>query len=225
MNSYSNAQNLSSIQHPPWKKAPIAHMADGLVSVPVPTGYRKPLCVGCAERARSQIDSSGLQRQEIAQLAGLGRSTVGQVEDGKNMPRLSTIERLGDALGISPTWLAYGDEGTIRFRRRRTPSPVPFDPPLPQPMLRPHPDAWRAVSVRLAAARSALKFTLRDVADAARVSAQTILLIERGESDPMITTIEQLAVALDVSPGWLAFGEGEGLPMVGDAGRPSKDRQ
>jgi hypothetical protein len=35
-------------------------------------------------------------------------------------------------------------------------------------------------------------------------------LIEKGVTDPLITTVEQIAVAIDVAPGWLAFGEGEG---------------
>jgi transcriptional regulator with XRE-family HTH domain len=57
--------------------------------------------------------------------------------------------------------------------------------------------------------------TLRAVASAAGVSPQSILLIEKGESEPRISTVEEIAVALDVAPGWLAYGEGEG-PEAGD---------
>ena len=36
------------------------------------------------------------------------------------------------------------------------------------------------------------------------------MIIERGDVLPGINTVEALAVALDVAPGWLAFGDGEG---------------
>lgn len=202
---------------------PIANSFDADVRVLVPTGYRNPLCFGCADRIRGRIDASGLTRKDLAAMSGVSHSAICHVEDGNNFPRLSTIERIGECLGISPTWLSYGEEGTVRFRKRRAPSPVPYDPPETDPAPRPPMQCWRGVSQRLRRARTALGFTLRDIGEAAQVSPQGVLLIEKGVSDPMITTIEQLAVALDVSPGWLAFGEGEGLPIA-DAAQPSKGR-
>ena len=154
-------------------------------------------------------------------LAGLVHQTIGKVEDGQRIPRLSTIERIGDALGISPAWLAYGDEGTILFRHRRPRSPVPFDPPEPDPGDRPRRELWRSVGKRLRGARMSMGFALRDIAEAAGISPQGVLLIERGESDPMISTIEHLAVALNVAPSWLAFGEGQGPPDSIQPARPS----
>lgn len=210
MNSYENSEKLSSIGNPKREFSPVADGAVGLVWVAVPTGYRNPLYLGCANRVRGRIDASGLLRKDVAMLASLGHPTISRLEDGLRIPRLSTIERLGDALGVAPTWLAYGEEGVIRFRHRRPRSPVPFDAPEPDPARRPVRDLWRGIGPRLRRARLRLGFALRDIADAAGISPQGVLLIERGESDPMISTVEQIAVALDVAPGWLAFGEGEG---------------
>lgn len=221
MNFYEKLGNLSSIEASLLRFSCIADCGDGFVWVAVPTGYRNPLFMGCAQRVRGRIDASKLLRQDVALLSGLAHQTVGQVEDGKRVPRLSTIERLGDALGISPAWLAYGDEGVILFSHRRPRSPVPFEPPEPDPAQRPVREQWRGVGTRLREARLSLSLALRDIADAASISAQGVLLIERGQSDPMISTVEQLAVALNVAPSWLAFGEGQGPTYSIRLARPS----
>lgn len=59
--------------------------------------------------------------------------------------------------------------------------------------------------------------TLRSVAEAAGISSQGVLVIEMGRSEPLISTVEQLAVALNVAPGWLAFGEGEAPESLDEA--------
>lgn len=207
--------SLSTKSEQRRKIASLADEDDGLVWVAVPTGYRNPLYLGCASRLRGRIDASGLQRQQVAAMSGLSHGSVCGVEDGKQVPRLATIEKLGDALGISPIWLAYGDEGLVRFRHRRPRPAVPFDPPEPHPAARPVRERWRGVSRRLGMARRGLGFTLRDIGEAAGISGQGVLRIERGDTEPMIHTVEQLAVALDVAPGWLAFGEGEGPEYIG----------
>jgi transcriptional regulator with XRE-family HTH domain len=151
-----------------------------------------------------------MYRHELAALVGLSSGAVFHCEDGVHVPKLSTVERIADALGISPTWLAYGDEGPLRFKPRRPRPALPLDPPVPEPDSRPARDLWRGVAERLAYARTTGGLSLRQIAEAAGVSRQTVLLIERGHNEPLISTVEALAVALGVSPGWLAFGEGEG---------------
>ena len=187
----------------------LASAADGRVRGFVPSGYRNPLWTTCAERVRDRIDASGRYRLDIAAMSGLSHVAVGRVEDGKRVPRLATIERIAEALGLSPSWLAYGDEALLPFRHRRPRPVVPPDAPMPAPAERQHLERWRGVAQRLSELRKRLGLTLRDVGDAAGLSAQAILLLEKGGRDPLISTVEQLAVALDVPPGWLAFGEGE----------------
>lgn len=50
---------------------------------------------------------------------------------------------------------------------------------------------------------------MRELALAAGVSGQTVSITEAGGTVPLVSNCEALAVALDVSPGWLAFGVGE----------------
>ena len=62
---------------------------------------------------------------------------------------------------------------------------------------------------RVKLAREQLGLSLRALGAAAGASGQVVMMVERGQP-PLINTVEALAVALDVSPGWLAFGDGEG---------------
>lgn len=205
----------SSIVRPQEHTASFASSADGALAVYVVSGQKNPLWFRFAHRVRGRIDAAGLTRLDLAALVGLNSRAVLYMEDGARVPRLGTIERLGDALGISPVWLAYGDEGALRFKQKRSRPPLPPDPPVPDPDSRPARDRWRGVAQRLSSARERRGLTLRQLEGFSSVSRQTILLIERGESEPRISTIEDLAVALDVAPGWLAYGEGEG-PEVGE---------
>ena len=50
---------------------------------------------------------------------------------------------------------------------------------------------------------------MRALAKAADVSYQAVLYTESGQTVPRVDTIEAIAVALDVAPGWLAYGEDE----------------
>jgi transcriptional regulator with XRE-family HTH domain len=48
------------------------------------------------------------------------------------------------------------------------------------------------------------------LAQAANVSPSTIHDIEKDRRSPAIELVERLALALGVSPSWLAYGEGDG---------------
>jgi transcriptional regulator with XRE-family HTH domain len=189
---------------------------DGALRGPVPTGQKNPLWYRFAERLRGRVDASGMFRQDLAALVGLTPSVLVEAENGGHVPRLSTVERIGDALGISPAWLAYGEEGFLPFRQRRPKPVIPPDPPVPEPDSRAPRDRWRGVAERVAQSRRRLGLTLRQLGEAAGISGQGVMVIEKGRTEPLISTIEQLAVALDVAPGWLAFGEGA-APSVSEA--------
>lgn len=171
-------------------------------------GVKNPLCWGYSERLTHLLDSGVLSLQETAAAASIGMTTVSQNEHGQSRPRVGTVAALANGLGVSPTWLAYGTQGGLPFRQRRP--VVPFDPPMPALAARPASTACADLAQRLTAARTQQGLSLRKLGAAAGMSAQAVLLIERGDSNPLISTVEALAVALDVAPGWLAFGEGEG---------------
>jgi transcriptional regulator with XRE-family HTH domain len=55
-----------------------------------------------ADRLEQLRKAAGLNQQELADKAGLSMSVVSQIERGKKLdPRVSTIEALADALGVS----------------------------------------------------------------------------------------------------------------------------
>lgn len=66
------------------------------------------------------------------------------------------------------------------------------------------------MAIRLLQSREARGCTLRGLAERAGLSAQAVLYIEQAKVVPKVDTCELLAVALDVAPGWLAYGEGAG---------------
>lgn len=69
--------------------------------------------------------------------------------------------------------------------------------------------AREAVAKNVAAARAAQGMSQDDLATAAEVSRATIIQIESGESDPMLSTLVKVATALDVSPMFLLLGKAE----------------
>lgn len=186
-------------------------MCDGDVRPELmPRGIKDELWRGLGGRLRALGVSSGLTQAQIAEVASIGRVTISEIELGKRAPRIDIVEKLATAMGISAVWLAFGEQGALRFRQRYPRPVLPPEPPAPALALRQVQDLFAQTGIRLRQARSAAGLSLRAVARAAGISAQGVLLIESGETIPLVRNCEALAVALDVSPGWLAYGEGEG---------------
>lgn len=59
---------------------------------------------------------------------------------------------------------------------------------------------------RFQSVRKKSELSLRSISSAANLSNPMAASVERGSSIPAIDTIERLAAALGVSPGWLAYG-------------------
>ncbi len=53
-------------------------------------------------------EEAGFTFRELAARAGVSAATVNDIEKGHRRPVVDTLERLANALGISPCWLAYG---------------------------------------------------------------------------------------------------------------------
>lgn len=188
-----------------------SHSAVAVLVGTVTRGRKNPLWFGLTSRIQAARSAAGLHRLALEQLAGFARGSLTRLEEGHSKPALDTVERIAQALGVSPGWLAYGDEGTEPFRQRRTRSPVPLDPPVPEPGKREPSGLYKPVGERCKLAREARGLSLRAVAKAAGISAQSLLLTEAGETVPLVSTCEALAVSLDVSPCWLAYGYGVGV--------------
>ena len=151
-------------------------------------GRRNPLYFGLPVRLKTARQN--LSFDSVALASGLtDGSTVLHLERKQgHVPRLDTVERVAYALGLSPAFLAYGIEAEAS-----------------QPSA-----GWRCegVASRLRETRTARGLTMRALARAAGLTDTAVRSTETGTSMPSIATVEALAVALGVSPAWLAFGEG-----------------
>ena len=68
------------------------------------------------ERLRRARKARKVTQLELAARTGVAHSTVVRIERGQAAPRIETLGRFAEALGVDPKWLAFGDgpEGTGR---------------------------------------------------------------------------------------------------------------
>lgn len=198
----------------------IATAGDGVLRPRrMPKGLRNPLHWGVGDRLRALGIEHNLTQTLVASVSGVGSTTISQIEHSKASPRIDIVERLATALGVSPIWLAFGEHGQQIWTQRHPRSPVPHDLPVPVLTERPFVERHKGMGARLKRARDAKGLTLRAIGplieerwrylkdEKKTISRQTILLLEAGVQVPIVKTCEAIALALDVSPGWLAFGD------------------
>ena len=182
----------------------------GSVLVNVTRGSKNPLWFALAKRLRRLRALTALSMRDIAPLAGCNQATVGNIENGKNTPSVAIVEGLAIALGVSPTYLAFGHDGLVPFRQKQPVPDVPLPEPLPNPGQGRERTAHLGLPVRLRQTRELRGHSLRGLAALAGLTAQAVLYLENSSTTAKLDTCELLAVALDVAPGWLAYGEGVG---------------
>ncbi len=152
-------------------------------------GRKNPLYFGFAARLKAARKASGDSRSMVTQRSGLlDGKTVLLLEQGERIPRIDTVEKLAYALGLSPAFLAY----VLEF-----------------PFVRSN-DGFLAdgVAARLHSARVESGLSMRALARSAGLTDTAVRTTETGSTIPGLETTERLAVALGVSPGWLAYGLG-----------------
>jgi transcriptional regulator with XRE-family HTH domain len=151
-------------------------------------GRRNPLYLGLPYRLKRAREN--LSFGSVAAAAGLSDgNTVFQLERKQgHVPRLDTVEKVAYALGVAPAFLAYGIEA---------------DASQPTEGLR-----CEGVASRLRETRTARGLNMRALARAAGLTHTAVRSTETGASMPSIATVEAFAVALGVSPAWLAYGLG-----------------
>ena len=157
---------------------------------PMVRGRRNPLHFGLASRLKRARRMADLSYNSLAKAAGLQHAnTVFQLErKPDHVPRCDTVERVAYALGLSPAFLAYGIEA---------------DASQPTEGLRSD-----GVASRLRQTRLDRGLTMRALARASGLTDTAVRSTETGASMPSIATVEAFAVALCVSPAWLAYGLG-----------------
>lgn len=174
----------------------------------VTSGVKQPLWFGLSARMTQAREAGDLHRVQLSEMAGLAVTAARQIEASEIRPNVETVERLASALGVSPTWLAFGFDGFEPWRERiPRKGEVERLPPKPDPAVRSFSESFRGMPERLRLALDTSGLSMRALARAAELSPQTIKLIADGRSVPLISNVEAIAKALSVSPGWLAFGE------------------
>lgn len=67
-----------------------------------------PHANGLSRRCRAAREHAGLTQRALSAKSKVTNSTIIEVEAGKRMPQIDTIEVLARALGVTAAWLAYG---------------------------------------------------------------------------------------------------------------------
>lgn len=154
---------------------------------PVVRGSKNPLHFGLASRLKALLKTADMPMLQLAERAGLYTSHVAYILDSSRAPRVDTVEKLARALGVSPCWLAFGQEG---------------------PLSETDTLCSAELSTRLADARTQAGLSRKELGRLSATSDTTVRQAETREICPNLATVERLAVTLSVSPCWLAYGVG-----------------
>lgn len=165
--------------------------------------------MGLADRLKRSRKAADISLRELARRAHVSQPVPGSVEARSTRPGIDVVEKLAAGLGVPVCWLAFGHEGTSPFRKRVTPPVIPYEDPVPEFGTFPFRARYQLCGERIRQVRAQHGFTLRHLAGYASMSYQTILYAETSATVPSIETIEAIAVALDVPPCWLAYGDEE----------------
>lgn len=177
----------------------------------VPRGKKNPLYQQVAQRLVWLREVSGLPQIDLGLMAGVSHTTISSIEITKVTSKISTIEQVATALGVSPAWLAFGEDGHLPWRERHPRFGLePAAPPEPAPAARECQNLYQGMGARLKLAREVKGLSMRALGRAAGCTVAAISLLEAGTSVVLLSTCEDLAKALDVAPGWLAYGIGQG---------------
>ena len=151
-------------------------------------GRANPRYLKFAARLSKARKVAGVSAEALSVAAGLSKGIVSSLETDAGVPRIYTVERLANALKMSPAFLAFGLD-------------APCDPPEDGAL------RCESLAARAKEARAARGLTLREVGQHAGAAFGAVRAIESGTM-PGIDKLEAVATALGVSPGWLGFGIG-----------------
>ncbi len=149
-------------------------------------GRKNPLHYDIPRRLKAARSAARLSARALSAAAGLSADAVNSIEAGR-VPGIDTIEKIAQVLGLSPCLLAYGMDTAC--------------PPAAAPR-------YPGCGGRVQQLREHQQLSKLSLAAAAGLSGSAILPIEAGRTVPSVATAEALAIALDCSPCWLAFGCG-----------------
>lgn len=168
--------------------------------------------MGLPDRLRKTRKRATLSMRALAGLSHCAYTSLHFIEGKSGIPGIDLVEKLATGLGIEPSWLAFGPEAYLRFRQKQPQALkdlVNLADPEPRPGQSTFRERYKGCAQRVMEQRERLGLSLRALAGAASLSYQAVLYTETGKTVPKVDTIEAIAVALDVAPGWLAYGDEE----------------
>src|SRR5438270_864553 len=133
----------------------------------VTRGRKNPLHFGLPRRLKRERKQAKLARSRLALTAGLSINVVGNIEERVNVPGVDVVEKLADALHVSPCLLAYGEEHPHEATTAARYSGLPM---------------------RLRQAREFRLLGLRALGESSGTSHPTVLQIEEGQIVPRVDT-------------------------------------
>ena len=77
-------------------------------------------CEKLGERLFEARDRAGFTLRELGQRSGVSWSSISAIEKGRQSATVETIERLALALGVRPSWVAFGEGRGRAARHKRT---------------------------------------------------------------------------------------------------------
>ncbi len=169
-------------------------------------GRKNPYWFDFADRLKRSRDGCDLSQNALALLVGIDSSQVYALENGSR-PKISTVEKLAAALSVPACYLAFGERGERPFSYRIPRCEQPL--PIGAPSAKPGDDLHLGFAARLTQARELRGLSLRELSRCAGLSVTAVSNYERSINLPLVDAVEQLAVALSVSPCWLAYGTGD----------------
>lgn len=177
----------------------------------MPVGIKLPLWHHMPGRLKQARESLDVSSRSLAASCGLSPETVSRMERvrlGAVDASIDTVEMVAAGLGVSPCWLAYGNDGKQPYRARiprKGKQPRVPHPAGPTPFEAHHAGCGERLRVR----REAYGLSVRQLALRSGVSYLTISNIEKGKTAPRLDSVYRLATVLAMAPCWLAFGIGD----------------
>lgn len=151
-------------------------------------------------------EQSSLSLAAMTAVCGVDVRTIWAIEKG-GRANIRTVERIASALSVPACYLAFGERGERPFSYRIPRSEQPL--PIGAPSAKPGDDLHLGFAARLTYARELRGLSLRELSRCAGLSVTAVSNYERSINLPLVDAVEQLAVALRVSPCWLAYGTGD----------------
>lgn len=169
-------------------------------------GRKNPYWQELPQRLVWLREKASMSLSTMTEICGVDEPTIWAIEKG-GRANIRTLERIAAALCVPACYLAFGERGERPFSYRIPRSQQPL--PICAPSAKPGDELHLGFAARLTQARENRGHSLRELSRRAGLSVTAVSNYERSINLPLVDAVEQLAVALSVSPCWLAYGTGD----------------